>query len=379
MRRALDDVVGALGRFAGPTIDLLVGEPCFGPPVEITTAFERSAREPAAGYGPPAGIAELRRVLAGWAGAPGPDEVVVTHGAKGGLLALLAALVGPGDEVVHPVPCYPGYPAIVRRLGGVPVGVAEGDRLRGWAEAVGSAIGPRTRAVVLSSPSNPTGSVLDDAELEALAGLCREHRVRLVLDEVYAAFRFDGRGRGRRDPTVDDGIVVRIGSASKVLAVPGWRVGWVIADRALAGSVAEHQAVLLNPPATPPQRALLALPEVPEATFEANRRAVCERLEALAGSLRRVGIAAALPAGGFYLWVDLRERLAGEPTTGWCVRLAGELGVGVWPGEDFGAPGHVRLALPRGDGWESEIGELERRLRSSAGARGPARPSARVD
>ncbi len=156
--------------------------------------------------------------------------------------------------------------------------------------------------------------------------------------------------------------MVQVGSASKSLAVCGWRIGWVVTDAGLAGRVTKAQAALLNPPATPPQRALLALPRVPESTFEANRVAVRQRIEAVVGALRGARFDAAMPAGGFYVWVDLRDWLAGASSAEWCERLAGERGVGLWPGEDFGSPGFVRLALPRGDRWRENVAELEHRL-----------------
>lgn len=365
MRRALDAVVDRLGRFAGEPVDLLVGEPCFDPPAEVRAAFERTVGEPASGYGPPAGLPELRGILASRSGGgAAAGNVVVTHGAKGGLLAVLAALVEPGDEVVHPLPCYPAYPAMVRRFGGVPVGVPErGGGFAGWGDAVVAAAGPRTRAVVVSSPSNPSGSTMADDVLAALVDGCRERGLRLVLDQAYDEFRFDGPGT--LDPAVlDQDVVVRVGSASKSLALCGWRIGWVVTDGALAARVTGAQAALLNPPATPPQRALLALPEVPESYFESNREAVRERVEAVVGALRGAGFDAAMPAGGFYVWVDVRDRLAGGGSAEWCERLAAERGVGLWPGEDYGSPGWVRLALPRGDRWQRTVAELQTRLRT---------------
>ncbi len=367
MRRAFDGVIAALGKYSGDTVNMLVGEPCFDPPAEIRSAFERLAGVPAAGYGPPAGELALRAVLADREGNGKlkAEQVIVTHGAKGGLLALLAALVEPGDEVIHPLPCYPAYPAMVRQFGGAPVGVAEhGEGFAGWAEGVLAAAGSRTRAVVLSSPSNPSGATIAADELARLVDGCRERGTRLILDEAYSAFRFEGTPV---DPGVDDPegrTLIRVGSASKSLALCGWRIGWIIADADLVGHVVGVQSALLNPPATPPQRAMLALPEVPESYFERNRNAVRERLEAMAAALRRVGFEAAVPAGGFYLWVDIRGRLdrATPTSAAWCERLAEERGVGLWPGEDYGTPSWVRLALPQGYDWREDVREIERRL-----------------
>jgi aspartate/methionine/tyrosine aminotransferase len=366
VKRALDGVIAALARWPGERVDLLVGEPCFDPPAAIQKRFGRIAGDPAPGYGPPGGLSELRAVLAGRLDPDraDPRRVMVTHGAKGGLLALLAALVEPGDEVIHPLPCYPAYPAMVSRLGGVPMGVAEhGDGFAGWSASVLAIAGPRTRAVVLSSPSNPSGTTIAARELTALVDGCCDRGIRLILDEAYSAFCFGGDAVD--SAVVDAGYVLaRVGSASKSLALPGWRMGWIVADEELVSRVTSVQSALLNPPATPPQRAMLALPEVPDSYFEVNRRVVSERLEAMVGAVRRAGFDAVMPAGGFYLWVDIRDRLDVEKpdSATWCVRLAEANGVGLWPGEDFGTPGFVRLALPQGNAWREALAELERRL-----------------
>jgi len=366
MKRALDGVIAALGRFSGRKVDLLVGEPCFDPPAEIQEAFGGAAGDPTPGYGPPGGLPELRAVLARWVDPDrvDPRRVMVTHGAKGGLLALLAVLVEPGDEVIHPLPCYPAYPAMVRRFGGVPMGVAEhGDGFAGWSDEVLATAGPRTRAIVLSSPSNPSGTTIAGGELATLVDGCRDRGIRLILDEAYSAFCFSD---DVVDPAaVDAGyILVRVGSASKSLALPGWRMGWVVADPELVTRVVGVQSALLNPPATPPQRAMLALPEVPAGYFENNRLAVQERIGAVAAAMRRAGFDAVVPAGGFYLWVDIRDRLVSEEpdSATWCEELAEEQGVGLWPGEDYGTPGWIRLALPQGDNWRDDVREVQSRL-----------------
>ena len=123
------------------------------------------------------------------------------------------------------------------------------------------------------------------------------------------------------------------------------------------------QGALLNPPATPPQQALLALPDVPDSYFDDNRREVWNRMKALAQSVRAAGFDVPSPTGGFYLWIDVRDRLEGMTTIEWCVRLAAEKGIGIWPGDDYGVPGHVRLALPQGANWRNTVAELERRLK----------------
>lgn len=366
MKRALDGVIAALGRWPDEPVNLLVGEPCFDPPDEIRREFARITGDSASGYGPPGGLPELREILADRVEADraDPRRLMVTHGAKGGLLALLAAIVEPGDEVIHPLPCYPAYPAMVRRLGGVPVGVAEdGDGFAGWSDRALAMTGPGTRAVVLSSPSNPSGTTITGAALARLVEGCKDRGILLVLDEAYSEFRYVDDAVDPADAAAGS-ILVRVGSASKSLALPGWRMGWIVSENDLISRVTSVQSALLNPPATPPQRAMLALAEVSESYFEANRRAVHERLNAMVEAVRRAGFSVAMPAGGFYLWVDIRDRLDPEApdSVAWCGRLAEERGVALWPGEDYGTPGWVRFALPQGDNWRELVRKLERRL-----------------
>ncbi len=362
-------VAEALATWHGPSVvDLLVGEPCFDTPEPLRDALARAARCSAAAYGPLEGLAELRELLARRASSEGleidRDGVVITHGAKGGLLAVLATVAGAGDEIVVPVPGYPGTRVITERLGATPVGVAETEGgLEGWSEAVIRRMGDRTRAVVVASPSNPSGAVLPADDLVRLVDACAARGVRLVLDEAYGAFRFGDDARSPAPGTPP--TVIRVRSASKTWAVCGWRIGWVLADGELARRVAVTQAGLLNPAATPPQVALLELDRVP-ATFLAEARAeVRRRLDGVRRTAAALGLSSREPGGGFYAWLDARSRVrdeAADDTVAWCVDRARHDGVALWPGDDFGSPGWVRAAVPRGDGWQEALADLERRV-----------------
>ncbi len=371
--RAVDDVVAALAEFAGTPHAWLVGTPCFAAPDELAAALREAALEPARDYAPPLGLPALRDALVEAHRREGqalaPAQLMVTHGAKAGILAVLGAILAPGDELLHPVPCYPAYPAVARLLGARAVGVQQpGGRFDWEPGRLARAITPRTRALVLSSPANPDGATLTGEQARSLVELCREHGLRLVSDEAYEAFRFASGSDtlpARFDPTLD--TVVQLRSASKSYAACGWRVGWVAADPSMVARVAGFQAQVLNPPNTHVQRALVRLPEVPEAYREAARAAVRERLAGVRAALAAAGLTAAMPQGGFYLWCDIGPLLkrAGVGTSReWCVRLARRHGVGLWPGEDFGAPGWVRVsavATPP-PGWPEAAAALAQRL-----------------
>lgn len=368
-------VAEALAAWRGsPAVDLLVGEPCFDTPEPLRDALARAARRSGSAYGPLEGLPELRELLARRCRREGlevdVDGVVVTHGAKGGLLAVLATLVAPGDEVIVPVPGYPGTRVITTRLGATPVEVSETETgLEGWSDAVVRRMGDRTRAVVVASPSNPSGAVLPKDDLVRLADACAERGARLVLDEAYGAFRF---GQGPAAPP--DGslpAVVRVRSASKTWAVCGWRIGWVLADPELARRVAVTQAGLLNPAATPPQSALLELESVPASFLDGAREEVRRRLDGVRRAAAAIGLPSREPGGGFYAWLDARSRVRDEAagdTVAWCLDRAARDGVALWPGNDFGSPGWVRAAVPRGDGWQEALADLVRRTTTRRGS-----------
>ena len=177
--RAVDQVIAAMSARKGSPVSWLVGEPCFPPPPPLIDALARASASSSSGYPPHNGLTELRVVLATNHRERGQeiesDQIVVTGGAKAGLLAVLSALLEPGDELIHPRPGYPAYGAMAGRLGAKAVPVAErGGGFEGWTAAVADRIGPRTRAVVLASPSNPTGTTLDASEARALVELCRD-------------------------------------------------------------------------------------------------------------------------------------------------------------------------------------------------------------
>jgi aminotransferase len=367
--RAVDRVTTALAPRPGPTHSWLVGEPCFAPPPELVEAFVRAARSGSFRYPPHNGLPALREVLAARQAAEGQpltaDQVVVTSGAKSGLLAILSALLEPGDDLIHPVPCYPAYPVIATRLGARPVAVEESNGgFDGWPQAVADHIGPRTRAVIIASPSNPTGSTLDVEQARALVELCRDLGVRLICDEAYIDFRFAPDPRSipaAYDP--ERTTVVQVQSASKSWAVCGWRVGWVAADAALASRVASVHASLVNPASGPAQEALSSLPAVPVSYLAAARTSVADRMTELCSILVRAGLAVDRPEGGFYLWLNVADQIRAHGVhnaVDWSVDVARKHGVGLWPAEDFGGTGHVRIAVtaPSDSEWPFSVNAL---------------------
>ncbi len=356
---AVDRVVEALARSSRPRRAWLVGEPFFAPPERLRAAFARAAGAARVPYGPVGGLPELRAALAELHRRQGQpveaSQVVVTHGAKAALLALFGALLAPGDEVVCPLPCYPAYPRAAEAVGARVVrALAAGGGARWDLDGALAALSPRSRLMVLSSPCNPTGAVLKDGEAQRLVEACREHGVRLVCDEAYEAFR---RPPGSRPPVAwDPGreTVVQVRSLSKTYALCGWRIGWVAASSEVARAVEGWQGALLNPPNTPAQQAAIAVTAVDEPELAAARDLVRARLAQVRAAFEGAGLTVEPPEGGFYLWCDVRPLLGDLSSLGWCERAAERWGLGLWPGEDFGAPGWVRVsavAPPEGE-WD---------------------------
>jgi len=369
MRRALDAVLEALAAHPDPDRSWLVGSPCFEPPAVLRRALQPAAATRTFGYPPPEGLAELREAVVELhrrqALALDPQQILVTHGAKGGLLAVFGCLLEPGDEILIPSPCYPAYPAAVAAFGGTPVIVSSNDgRSAVDAGAVEGSITPRTRALVLSSPANPSGATLSGDQARELIELCREHEIRLVCDEAYEAFRF-APDADRLPAHFDPGLetVIQVRSFSKTYALCGWRIGYMAADPAFIKSLTTWQSALLNSPNSIAQRALVSALLVPPSFFEEVRKVVRTRLDRLTAVLTSAGLAAEPPQGGFYVWADARPVLAatGHATTAdWCTDLARRRGIGLWPGEDYLCPGWVRasaVACPETD-WETSLDRL---------------------
>ncbi len=374
MKRTLDHVLEALNDHPDPDRSWLVGSPWFEPPDELRRAMQSAASATSFDYPPPQGLAELRAAVAELHRRDGlalePENVLITHGSKSGLLAVFGCLLQPGDEILHPAPCYPAYPAAATALGETPVAVPHEDgRSLFEPAALEASITPRTRALVLSSPANPTGATLTSGQARELVELCREHGLRLVCDEAYEAFRFapdTDHLPAHWDPDLE--TVVQVRSFSKTYALCGWRIGYVAADATLIRRLTAWQSALLNPPNSIAQQALISAPAVSPSFFQEAGRRVRNRLDELVAVLAGAGLGTELPQGGFYVWADVRSRLAAtghSNTADWCADLARRHGVGLWPGEDFLAPGWVRAsAVACADpDWESALGRLGGALR----------------
>ncbi len=334
-------------------IVLSVGDPDFDTPAPITEAAIASLRAGDTHYAEIAGDAELRALIAErhrerTSQVVDAEQVVVLAGAQCGLFAVAQCLLEPGDEVIVPEPMYVTYEAVVGATGATIVNVPMRPEKHFHVDPadIAAAVTPRTRAILLNSPHNPTGAGLSPAELEAIADICRRHDLWLISDEVYGSLVFE---RPHASPCALPGMAERtvtIDSLSKSHAMTGWRVGWVVGPVPLARHIGNLALCMLyGCPAFVQVAAKTALDaELPE--LEAMRQAYRRRRDAACTHLARIdGLACHRPEGGMFLMVDVRGTgLSGEA---FAEVLLDGFGVSVLAGEAFGpsAAGHVRLSL----------------------------------
>ena len=294
-------------------------------------------------YPPSRGLPELRRAVAAhYARTQGlafdPDtQVTVTSGATEALASAILALVEPGDEVILFQPAYDAYAPLVRRAGGVPrfVTLAPPD-WRWTAGQLEAAFTPRTRAVILNSPVNPTGVVVPQADLEILAAACRARSIPVICDEVWEQLVFDGAVHRPLIalPGMAD-LAVKIGSAGKMFGLTGWKVGFLCAGSALSPALARaHQFLTFT---TPPnlQAAVAFGLESPGDWFEAMPARLQASRDRLAEALRHEGFAVAHSQATYFLTVDLPGSGVDEADRAFALRAVTQAGVAAIPVSAF--------------------------------------------
>ncbi len=354
-RSGIREVMDLAWSLPGPVIGLHVGEPSFATPDHVRDGAVRALARGETRYVPNAGVPALREAIAAKCAARNglavdPGQVVVSAGGMQALYVALSATVQAGDEVLVPDPGWPNFAMAVGLLQARPVGYPlrpEAGFLPNVDE-LGGLVTERTRALIVNSPSNPLGSVFDAALAEALVRFADAHDLWLVSDECYDAITFEAAhvSPGRWD---EQGRVLSCFSFSKTYAMTGMRVGYVVAPEAVAATAAKLQEPLIACVNAPAQYAALAALEGPQGLIGEMRDAYRARRDAAAALLDQAGVGYLLPQGAFYLWVDVRDRSAGD-VKAWALDLLRTQGVAVAPGTTFGARGEgwVRISLATG-------------------------------
>jgi len=355
-------------------VNLAQGFPDFPPPPELVEAASRALHEGYNQYAITWGSPRLRQAIAekfAWYNGVEVDpdaHITVTCGATEAMIATLLAVLNPGDEVVIFEPFYENYGPDALLSGAVPRYVSLHLDDPDYAfdpDALRRAFGPRTRAIIINTPHNPSGKVFSRRELELIADLCRTHDALAVTDEVYEHLLYDGREHVSI-ASLDGmaGRTVTINSLSKTYSVTGWRVGWaIIRDAALTTAIRKAHDFLTVGAAAPLQEAGAVALRFPRGYYTGLAELYRAKRDRLLGILREAGFRCFTPYGAYYIMTDIGGLRAGDDVA-FCQMLVKDVGVAAVPGSSFyrepsRGRRYVRFAYPKK---EETLADAGRRL-----------------
>lgn len=350
----------------GDVVSLAAGQPSTRAPRPVLDAMRRALDEDVIGYSESLGTAVLRRTIAEYlTGRSGvaieTEDIVVTTGSSGAFTLLFLAAFDPGDTVVMARPGYPAYRNTLSALGAHVIELDCGEDVRFQPTvAMLDALDEPPAGLIVASPANPTGTIIDPAELEALARWCDAHGTLLISDEIYHGISYgDLDTRSAREFSDQ---AVSIGSVSKYFSMTGWRLGWMVLPRSLTRAVERLASnMTVCPPTVSQLAAVAAFSDESIAELDGHVRRYADNRDVLLGGLRAAGITRLAPAdGAFYAYADIAHLT--DDSMQWCAQVLGETGVAVVPGADFDTvDGHhtVRFSFA---GSTEDMSEALRRL-----------------
>lgn len=361
-------------------INMSVGEPDFFTPDHIKKAAQKAIDDNFSFYTPVAGYLSLRKAIAAKMKNENgldfaPEQIVVSGGAKQSLCNVILATINRGDEVVIPTPAWVSYVEMVKLAEGVPVTVHAGveQNFKITPAQLEEAITPKTRMLLLCSPSNPTGSVYTRDELKALAEVVAKHPDILILsDEIYEHINYTGwrASIAKFEPVRDRTVIVN--GVSKAYAMTGWRIGFIAAPLWVAKATTKLQGQYTSNPSSIAQKAAEAAYLGPQDCVETMRRAFLRRRDLIAGLLKEIpGLRLNLPDGAFYVFPEVSayfgkhcgNRVIGDAND-LAMYLLEEAHVAAVSGDAFCAPGYIRLSYATSD---ENIREACRRIAAALG------------
>lgn len=343
-------------------VDLSVGEPDFNTPKHICDAAVAAMNAGYTRYTVASGIPALKEAicadyLARFGLEYKPSQIVVSNGAKHSLHNAFFCTLNPGDEAILPAPYWVSYAELIKLSGAVPaiVSTREEDDFKLTPEALRAAITPKTRMLLLCSPSNPTGSCYTRAELEALADIAIENDLFVVSDEIYERLVYDGAPFASF-PTLREGLADRtivINGVSKTYAMTGWRVGWTLAPENVSKKMASLQSQETSNPCSVSQYAALAAVTGDQSCVDAMRAEFEKRRDYVAGRIAAIpGMTCGKMGGAFYAFFNVQNFLGREyngvkveTSQDWCMALLEQKKVATVMGSAFGAEGYVRASF----------------------------------
>ena len=335
--RVMFDLAAEAERNGEDPVRLEVGEPDFDTPANVTEAAFEAARGGATDYTESVGIRPLREAIADRLGEYGvshtPDDIVVTSGGMEALHVTNLAVVDPGEEVIVPTPAWPNYDIHAALAGGRVRSVPTPPPYDLDADRIIDAMGPETAAVVLTTPSNPTGRVYDPAPARAVAEAAAEQDVYVIADEVYAGLTFDREPQGIAGLVDDASHVITVGSLSKTHAMTGWRLGWLAGAPEVVEATTAVREATTSCPAAPAQHAGIEALTGPRDAEREMYEAFRERRDYVADRLADMdGVSAPRPEGAFYAFIDVE---GADDGLALAKRLLQEGGVALAPGTAF--------------------------------------------
>ncbi|MGV4416270.1 pyridoxal phosphate-dependent aminotransferase [Trueperella pyogenes] len=363
---AVDAKAKALKAAGKPVIGFGAGEPNFPTPPHIVAAAIEAAADPKNHkYTLAKGLPELRQAIADKTKADSgvvvdPDNIIVTNGGKQAVFQALVSLINDGDEVILPAPYWTTYPEAIALCGGVPVEVFAGSDqdYKVTVEQLEGALTAKTKALLLCSPSNPTGSVYSASELRAIGRWALDNGVWVISDEIYEHLIYAGDMAYilHEVPELANQTII-VNGVAKTYAMTGWRVGWMHGPADVMKKVANFQSHITSNVNNVAQRAAIAALTGEQGVVADMKEAFDRRRRTLVSMLREInGFVVPEPTGAFYVFPNV-QALLGKEINGRVAHSSAELAelileeaeVAVVPGEAFGAPGYIRLGYALGD------------------------------
>ncbi|WP_067836456.1 pyridoxal phosphate-dependent aminotransferase [Amphibacillus sediminis] len=347
----------ALKQAGHDVIGLGAGEPDFNTPDFIVEAAQTAMNEGLTRYTQAGGILELREAIVNKIYRDqqlsyDPDQVVVTTGAKHALYTLFQVLLNDGDEVIVPSPYWVSYPEQIKLAGGVPVLITchEQNQFKLTPEQLEASITAKSRAVIINSPSNPTGMMYTEAELAALGEVCLKYNILIISDEIYEKLIYTEQAHisiAQLSEKLKKQTIM-INGVSKSHAMTGWRIGYALGCKTIIKAMANLISHSTSNPTTIAQYAALAAYQADETEIEKMKVAFKQRLNQTHKRLNQLpGVTCVKPMGAFYLFPNVKEAVAKTGFSSvdeWVTAILEEEKVALIPGSGFGAPDYVRLS-----------------------------------
>ncbi len=335
------------------------GEPDFDTPDNIKAAAIKAIEEGQTKYTPASGTLALKQAICDKLKRDNgldykPANIVVSNGAKHSLLNAFNAITNPGDEIIVPAPYWVSYTEMIKMADGVPVIIEtkEEDNFKFTAQQLKDAITPKTKALVLNSPSNPTGMLYSEQELREIAEIAVEHDIFVVADEIYEKLIYDGNKHvsiaSFNDEIKDRTIIIN--GVSKSYAMTGWRIGFTAANEQVTKAMANMQSHAASNPSSISQAAALEAYNGEQDTVEEMRKVFEERRNYMVDRINSInGVSCRKPEGAFYVMMNIKDVFGREiggkvinTSDDFCEVLLEKSLVALVPGSGFGAEGYVR-------------------------------------